>query len=116
MKRRVTAKEIRNGYGVVLKAGYCELQHLLSGVEPYGYNAGVYGWNFDAYYTNGVTVCTGYRNMAGVRYLDWDTVNGYEKKAERICSDWGMNYEERQAALSALREEFFTLVKAAAKA
>ncbi len=116
MKIKTTAKTIRNGGGVILKAGYCELQHLLTGVEPFAYTCGVYGWNFDAYFVEGVTVCTGYRNMCGRRYLDWETVQPFEAKAERICADWHKPWDEKQTELSALRHEFFEKVKEAARA
>lgn len=40
-------------------------RNLLTNHEPFAYNAGVYGWNFDAYSLYGVVVVIGYRNLLG---------------------------------------------------
>ena len=45
MKTKVTNKEIRSNYNNILSIGYCQAHFLLSGVSPFGYNCGVYGWN-----------------------------------------------------------------------
>lgn len=112
MKFKTTAKEIReNGYNVV-RAGYCDLQYLLRGVEPRAYTCGVYGWNFDVYEIDDaheipLTICTGYRGMVGRRA---EGIEEYEEKARKI---WDYNdkrpYEEKLAAVSALRAEFIRL-------
>ena len=68
-KHRVTARYIherqRAGHPTV-RVGYCDLQGVLSGIDPAYYTAGVYGWNCDGYAIAGLTICTGYRPAAGV--------------------------------------------------
>ena len=65
MKFKTTAKEIRNSYGKKIAVSYCGMQHLLYNHAPIAYTCGVYGWNFDVYSVDGVTICTGYRGMVG---------------------------------------------------
>jgi hypothetical protein len=43
MKFKTTAKEVSEGYHVIIKAGYCSLQNLLEYEEPRAYARGVYG-------------------------------------------------------------------------
>lgn len=59
--RKVTRSEINKNNMVAL--GYCQIQHTLNffGEDfKIGYNAGIYGWNYDLYNINGVSVVTGY--------------------------------------------------------
>ena len=103
MKFKTTAKEIRNSGGNVVKAGYCDLQNLLRGVDPVAYTCGVYGWNFDVYILHGVSICTGYRGMVGRRA---NGIAEFEKRAERIANDYSINWEKRQEMLDELRRQF----------
>lgn len=45
--------------------GYCKLQGLIKDANKIGYNAGIYGWNYDVYrYDVGsrtIIIATGYR-------------------------------------------------------
>lgn len=105
MKLKTTRKAIvesANGHKL-LSAGYCELQNLLRGVEPFAYAAGTYGWNFDAYKVLGATVCTGYRGMPGRRAKN---ARDYDLCAALIWDDLKVSRADRMAALEALREEF----------
>lgn len=59
--RKVTRNDIDKSNMVAL--GYCQIQHTLNffGEEfKVGYNAGIYGWNYDLYCINGVSIATGY--------------------------------------------------------
>lgn len=58
----------RNNIGEPIKvsAGHCELQDALALFERVGYNAGVYGWNYDYYRFNDVALLTGDR-LEGTR-------------------------------------------------
>lgn len=106
MKRKLTAKEIRNYSGKKLAIGYCNAYHLLKGIEPYGYNCGVYGWNFDVYYFEGITITTGYRNLVGNR-CNYELLNEYEKKAEEVCKGtFSRPYEEIRNDINNLLGEF----------
>lgn len=83
MKYKTTRKAIVNGTpnACLVSAGYCDLQSLLMYHSPSAYACGVYGWNFDVYDVNGLTICTGYRGMPGRRAKG---IAAYEEKARRI--------------------------------
>lgn len=84
MKNKLTRKNINTRYAI--EVGYCEAQWLLSDINATGYNAGVYGWNWDAYNVNGYTVVTGYRNFpAGMRKSRY--VNEYDGKAREALDN-----------------------------
>ena len=107
MKCKVTSRELREHYGDnIVSIGYCAAQHLLRGVEPLGYNSGVYGWNYDAYDLDGLCIVTGYRSMPG-RSMPYGLVNRYDEEARKaIEADWCTDITPIRAAfLAALREE-----------
>lgn len=106
MKYKTTRKAIVNGCYNVKCAGYCELQNLLRGVEPTAYTCGVYGWNFDVYKLDGLTICTGYRGMPGPHVKD---STEYEAKAREIWDDYKRPYDERKAEVEKLLEELCKL-------
>ena len=59
--RKITRNKINKTNMVAL--GYCQAQAALNlfGTDyKIGYNAGVYGWNYDLYRIGGVDVVTGY--------------------------------------------------------
>ena len=109
-KVRMTAKEIRNTGDYCVKLGYCEAQHLLSVLQPIGYTAGVYGWNFDVYYYmvngRGVWICTGYRGMVGERLAE--DVKPYDDEARKILSDWSKGYDDRRNEVFELIDRWLT--------
>lgn len=67
MKYRTTRKAVVAGSPRLVSVGYAELHTLLRGHSPIAYTCGKYGWNFDVYEVNGLTICTGYRGMPGRR-------------------------------------------------
>ena len=105
MKFKTTAKAIREQGGRVVSAGYCDLQNLLTFEEPVAYTCGVYGWNFDVYIVDGLTICTGYRGMVG---RTANNIREFEARARKINDEmmWKAPYEERKAAIRALLAEF----------
>lgn len=105
MKFRTTAKEIRNGYGKKLAISYCGAQYLLSNHQPVAYTCGTYGWNFDVYIVDGVTICTGYRGMVG-KSVDYDLLRKYETAAEKVRYNNALTWEERNAECDKLLREF----------
>ena len=59
--KKVTRNDINKENMVAL--GYCECQTVLNMFAynfKVGYNSGVYGWNYDLYNVNGVSIVTGY--------------------------------------------------------
>lgn len=105
MKFKTTAKALRQEGGPIVSAGYCDLAHLLKYHDPVAYTCGVYGWNFDVYFVNGLTICTGYRGMVGRRA---NNIAEYERRARELDSKdyWTTPYEERREEMEKLLAEF----------
>lgn len=110
MKMKVTNKLLKNNYFKMYVVGYCDLQHIMNGIEPRFYNAGVYGWNFDVYESpdGRAVISTGYRNMQGVR-IPSDIIKKYDKKVSAINAKYNLwvDYEKRKKALDKLRVKFW---------
>lgn len=68
MKTRITRKGLA-GYKV-FQCPYELLSRIMCVRDAQFYNAGVYGWNFDAYIIGDVAIVTGYRNTFGKRIPD----------------------------------------------
>lgn len=104
MKFKTTRKAIVNSSANIVCAGYSDLSYLLRNHSPIAYTCGVYGWNFDVYEIDGLTICTGYRGMPGRRA---NNISAYEKKARQIMS-WEnkISFEEKQEQLEQLLHEF----------
>lgn len=103
MKFKTTRKAIVNGSSRLVSAGYCDLQTLLRNHFPIAYTCGVYGWNFDVYEVYGLTICTGYRNMPG---RTANNISKYEGRAREIMRDDSLTWEQRDAEIEKLLEEF----------
>ena len=88
-KRRMTRKSLNLP---TFSAGYAELQNTLALENAVGFNAGIYGWNWDAYRLwpgksgkadFGVYIITGYRNLPG-RPIPYDMIKRYEAEAKEL--------------------------------
>lgn len=101
MKIKTTRKAIVNSSSRLVSAGYCTLQTLLRYHSPIAYTSGVYGWNFDVYEINGLTICTGYRNMPGRRA---NNISYYEEAARNALEN--LDYTEAHEKIEQLLEEF----------
>ena len=106
MKYKTTIKAIREGACNPRTVGYCDLQYLLTNHSPNAYTCGVYGWNFDVYDLDGITICTGYRGMIGPRC---EGIAEYEKKAKDIFHDEKLTYNEAREEIENLLHEFCKL-------
>ena len=104
MKTRITRQEAR-GHAGTLKIGYADAQSLLRFQNAYGYNAGVYGWNFDSYCINGVVINTGYRGTVG-KSVDYELLRKYESKARALQSKNGLTYNQMKAYTNRLLNNF----------
>ena len=112
-KQRTTARNIREAMRAgapTVYVGYCDAWAMLSGIAPYYYTAGVYGWNCDIYIIAGLTICTGYRGMIGERAVltaDYErraraAAGGNERNA--ILAEWiAANLDAIQAAREGAR-------------
>lgn len=108
MKYKATIRECRNLYNCI-KVGYCGLQNLLHYESPTAYTCGVYGWNFDVYELDNLSITTGYRGMVG-RSVDYELIRKYDKKAESIIYDYshGWTYEQKKKKVRKLLADFAT--------
>lgn len=104
--RKITRKDIDKENMIAL--GYCQIQHTLNlfGEEfKVGYNAGVYGWNYDLYNINGISVVTGY-NVPYREYSNEEIKNKliiFENKLNK-CS-----LEEYRKNKEKLKKEFLEI-------
>ena len=101
MKYKTTRKAIVAGSPRLVSAGYCDLQTLLRYHSPIAYTSGVYGWNFDVYEVNGLTICTGYRGMPGRRASNIDK---YEQAARDALER--LDYTDARDKIERLLAEF----------
>ena len=68
--------------GRVYSVGYCQAQSLLMFTRRVGYNAGVYGWNYDVYIVGDDVIITGYRPFNAEK-IDYDLLKEYEEEARK---------------------------------
>ena len=101
MKFKTTRKAIIANSPRLVSAGYCDLSTLLRYHSPIAYTSGVYGWNFDVYEVNGLTICTGYRGMPGRRA---NNVSKYEQAARDALER--LDWREAEAEIEQLLAEF----------
>lgn len=107
MKIKTTKKYINTVWKNVYYAGYCDLQYIMHGTNPEYYNAGVYGWNWDAYadFKTNTVITTGYRNMIGKRVPD-ELIEKYTERAKEICKRV-FTTSDTDRELKQLRREFW---------
>lgn len=111
-KTHITRKALNQNFRKVFSCGYCDLQRIMEGKEATYYNAGVYGWNFDAYidYANDIAITTGYRNMTGVS-IPRELIKKYDSKVKQIYEEnTGFSldaYNTRLELVEQARQEFF---------
>lgn len=109
MKTRVIRKDIIDNYAHVLNLGGACV-NLLRYENPVYYNAGKYGWNWDAYYINGVILIDGYRNMIGSR-INLDILHEYDLRAKKIqdhymCDNYNVRAVKTREIIKELTERF----------
>ena len=111
MKVKITRNDINTNFVKVYSVSYCGAQSLLSVLEPFGYNAGVYGWDYDAYdMGNGICITTGYRPIG--EHANIDKLRLYEQSAERILYDYNKPWTVRQDEINSLLNNFISEVLA----
>ena len=111
MKTKITQREIKNNFSKIICIGYCDAQYLLNYISPNRYNAGVYGWNFDAYdLGGGVCVVTGYRPFGNAR-VPYDELRKLEKKACSIQYDHKIDWRKKHAMMQKLIKRMISLAE-----
>lgn len=100
----MTTREVRRRYMHVIDGGNCRWQRLESVCrwEKVGYNAGLYGWNYDVYEVfPGTCVVDGDRPPDGNVTLDADRMADYEADAAVLNGlSASPDYGRRRAALA----------------
>lgn len=111
MKTKVTNKQLKNNYNIVLSVGYCDAQNLLKNIKPFGYNSGVYGWNFDAYEIPCTNICitTGYRSTG--KSIDYNFLRKYENKMRECGKKYGYFTTQRKAQETRIFNKFVKELK-----
>ena len=106
--KRITRNEINQENMVALS--YCQAQTVLNrfGTDyKVGYNAGVYGWNYDLYRIGGVDVVTGYNcpyvNKSNNKIKT--QLIAFENKLRKL------SFSERYENEEILKKEFFEIFK-----
>jgi hypothetical protein len=111
MKTKVTTKQLKNNFSTVLSVGYCDAQNLFKNLKPFGYNCGVYGWNFDAYEIPDTSICitTGYRPTG--KSLDYNFLQKYEKMMRSAGEKYGYFTPQRKAQETRIFNKFVKELK-----
>jgi hypothetical protein len=105
MKKEVRESEIRKQYGKrIICVGYCHLQFLLKGTDPFAYSTRMEGWACDYYeIPRGICISTGYSPIG--KHVDYDFLRKYDEAAREILSQYHI-WDEQKAKLDALLEDF----------
>lgn len=110
MKQKATRNTIKRNYNNILNVGYANLENLFYYDEAKFYNAGVYGWNWNAYELDKNTcIITGYRNTLG-NDIDHNYIVKINNKAREIVKD-SISYEDKIKQLEELKQEFLNNYK-----
>ena len=106
--KHLTRNEIRRQYKTVIQLGYCDIYELTRQLKKIGYNAGVYGWNYDVFELDWNTcIITGYRTFSkGTIRLTSEFIQYMDKKAYKIIKNNSCNYDEEQKQMKLLKNEF----------
>jgi hypothetical protein len=97
-------------YDNKIKIGYCNLQWLLSRIDPAYYTTRAEGWGADIYIINSDTVIvTGYAPWGNIT-IPYDTQRKYNECAEKIACNYTLSYEQQRDALDDLINEFISEV------
>lgn len=109
MKTKTTQKYIRALYGSrVFSVCYCGAWHLLRGLDPFAYNAGIYGWNCDYYHASDIVICTGYRPHG----RDTRDITGkYEDLATAVFENRDLSWDETREKIAAIRDQWIAELK-----
>jgi len=109
MKAKVTKTAVKNSFNTILSIGYCDIDNLTRYKNPFGYSSGVYGWACDYYDIEGVCLSTGYAPIG--QNVDYKLVRKYEAKAQKLVTDYNINYDLKAKKVNKLLTEFINLSK-----
>jgi len=102
MKFKASKRDINTRFDVH-KVGYCTLQNLLKGIEPFACSARAEGWACDYYNVEGIVVSTGYAPTGTA--VPYELSKKYDDKAAKVLGN-GWSYNRKLAELAKLRAEY----------
>ena len=107
MKNKITRKELRERFSIIISVGYCNLQSLLVDVDPVYYLTRSEGWAADVYRIDrDAVIVTGYAPIGNCRPA-YDLQRKYEAAARRVIGEGlHINTIEKQSRLETLRADF----------
>lgn len=106
VKVKVTNKIIKN-FSNIICCGDGDLHYLLYFHDANYYNAGVYGWNYDAYIINYNTIIvSGYRTISHAIRTSWELREEYNEKAREIIKNHQLTYEQQRDQVEELLQEY----------
>lgn len=110
LKARVTQREVKDSYPIVVKVPYCALQFLLRYESPRYYTATREGWGSDIYtfeqYSSGVAISTGYAPF-GTFKLDYKVGKKWDDEAREIYERYyGLSNDELRTQITELLKKF----------
>lgn len=104
-KIHVTRKYLKENY-MCCGIGYCDAAYLLHYYSASFYNAGVYGWNFDAFVFGNFVITTGYRNLIHEIPVDNKLLKELNAKARNLIYDIKIPSSETKEQIDRLLKEF----------
>ena len=103
MKIKVSKKQMKQESNKILKVGYCDLQHLLQGKNPFAYSTRAAGWACDYYDMGNVIISTGYAPIGDS--IDYSIIQKYDKKAQELAQNTN-GWDNLKIQLDLLIKEF----------
>ena len=104
MKLKTTKSQIKNSFTNIASIGYCDIQYLTYYKRPFAYSCGINGWSCDYYDINNVCLSTGYSPIG--QDVSYELVKKYEMKAQKIVTDYNINYDIKVKKVNKLLTEF----------
>jgi hypothetical protein len=109
MKLKTTKNQVKNNFNTILSIGYCDIQYLTYYKRPFAYSCGVYGWSCDYYEIENVCLSTGYSPIG--QNVDYNLMRKYEAKAQKIVTDYNVNYDIKVKKVNKILIEFINKAK-----
>lgn len=104
MKIKVTKNSIKENFSSILSIGYCDVQYLTRYKNPFAYSSGVNGWSCDYYEIDNICLSTGYSPIG--KSVDYKILRKYELKAQKIVTNYELNYKLQEKRVNKLLVEF----------
>ena len=109
MKTKVTKLSVKNSFNTILSIGYCDIQYLTYYKRAFGYSSGINGWSCDYYEIDNICLSSGYSPIGS--NVDYQLIKKYELKAQKIVTDYNINYDLKVKKVNKLLTEFINKSK-----